>query len=366
MKAASIRLLGFCPALLLMATATVLSAQEVIPVSESEIGELAILFAPAAPIGSTDGDRVPATVISSPEASSTLHSWFDGVLTQWHVAPGDNIEAGTLIATLRSEELLSAKRALLDATIDQARCEAALTRDQNLFDAGVIAAARLDETRRQHQQGVVATTALTQRLLSAGISTADIDNLTRTQQATGTYAFRADRSGTLVRRLVQVGDYVADGSAVAALKGQGLPWLRASVPVYLASGLSPGQTMRTVERDSELQLHQIDQQIDLQSQTIGILAQFTASNDWIPGQTLTLILPAVSAGILVPASAVVFNGEDTTIYVRHRDGFEARTLALQTTGRNYLATDGISAGEELVIQGTAVLKGIQLGLGGTE
>lgn len=366
MKAASIRVLKLCSALVLMTTAATLSAQEVIPLSDSEMQELAILFAPAAPVGNTDGERVPAMVIASPENSNTLHSWFDGVLSQWHVAPGDSIEAGTQIATLRSEELLMAQQALLGATIVQASAEAALSRDQNLFDAGVIASARLEETRRQHQQAIVTTSSVRQRLLSAGIAAADIDALIRTQQATGRYTLRAGRTGQVVRRLVQVGDYVADGSAVAVIADDDLPWLRAHVPAWLAGQLSAGQTMRVVEQGTELQLRQIDQQIDPQSQTISVLAQFTGANNWMPGQTLTLILPPATAGVRIPSSAVVFNGQDTTIYVRRPGGVEARTIELQTMGRNYLAASGINVGEEMVIQGAAVLKGIQLGLGGTE
>lgn len=366
MKAAFTRLLNVCSALVLMASATVLSAQEVIPLSDSEMRELAILFAPASPVGNTDGERVPATVIASPDASNTLHGWFEGVLSQWHVAPGDSVEAGTRIATLRSDELLMTQQELLGASIARENAEATLGRDQTLFDAGVIAAARLDASRRQHQLALVTASSIRQRLLGAGIAAEDIDTVIRTGQATGIYSLRAGRPGEIVRRLVQVGDYIADGSAVAIIADDDLPWLRADVPAYLAGELSTGQSLRVVEQGTELTLRQIDRQIDRQSQTISVLAQFAGTNTWMPGQTLTLILPPATAGVLIPSSAVVFNGADTTVYVRRRDGVEARTLALQTIGRNYLAASGINAGEEIVIQGAAVLKGIQLGLGGTE
>lgn len=360
------RLLAYSLSSILLPLSGTLSAQEFIPVSDDEIRDLAILFAPATPVGNTDGEQVPATVIASPDASNTIHSWFEGVLNRWHVSPGDSIESGTTIVTLRSEELLSTQQAFLAALIAQSSAEAALQRDENLFDAGVIAAARLDETRRQSQQAALATGAIRQRLLSAGLSAADLDNLTRSQQATGTYTLRASQSGTLVRRLAQVGDYIADGSAVAAINGEELPWLQARIPAYLAGQLSNGQSMRIAEQNASLALRQIDQQIDPQTQTIGVLAQFTDSTSWMPGQILTLILPPADTGIRIPAGSVVFNGADTTIYVRRQGGVEARTVELQPAGRNYLAVSGISAGEDIVTQGAAVLKGIQLGLGGTE
>lgn len=360
------RLLAYSLSSILLPLSGTLTAQEFIPVSADEMRELAILFAPAAAVGNADGEQVPATVMSSPDASHTVHSWFEGVLSQWHVSPGDALEAGTAIVTLRSEELLSTQQSLLAALVAQASADANLQRDQNLFDAGVIASARLEETRRQFQQATLSTAAIRQRLLSAGLSATDLDSLSRSQQTTGTYTLRASQSGTLVRRLAQVGDYITDGSAVAAIASEELPWLQARVPAYLAGQLSVGQNMRIAEQNAGLTLRQIDQQIDAQTQTIGVLAQFIDVTEWMPGQILTLILPPANTGIRVPAGAVVFNGSETTVYVRRQGGVEARTVELQPAGRNYLAVSGITAGEEIVTQGAAVLKGIQLGLGGTE
>ena len=70
--------------------------------------------------------------------------------------------------------------------------------------------------------------------------------------------------------------------------------------------------------------------------------------------------------MLVPAAAVTHSGSDTTVYVRHADGVEARPISLLPLGNHYLATEGIAPGEELVIEGAALLKGIQIGLGSGE
>jgi hypothetical protein len=43
---------------------------------------------------------------------------------------------------------------------------------------------------------------------------------------------------------------------------------------------------------------------------------------------------------------------------------ESRVLDLQPFGSDYLAIAGIDAGAEVVVRGAALLKGIQLGLGG--
>ncbi len=84
----------------------------------------------------------------------------------------------------------------------------------------------------------------------------------------------------------------------------------------------------------------------------------------LPGQLVTLRLAAGSTGVLVPADAVVRTGDASIVYVRQPGGVEARTLQLRVHGSDYLAESGVSAGEEVVVRGAALLKGIQLGLGG--
>ena len=60
------------------------------------------------------------------------------------------------------------------------------------------------------------------------------------------------------------------------------------------------------------------------------------------------------------------SGNVATVYVRTNSGVEARELSLLSVGADYLAESGLRAGELIAIQGSAVLKGIQLGLGSGE
>ncbi len=102
------------------------------------------------------------------------------------------------------------------------------------------------------------------------------------------------------------------------------------------------------------------------TQMVDIMAALEQPQTSLPGQTLMLTLPPLARGVLVPAAAVTHSGNATTVYVRSENGVEARVVALLPMGNHYLATGGIFPGEELVVEGTALLKGIQLGLGGGE
>jgi hypothetical protein len=110
--------------------------------------------------------------------------------------------------------------------------------------------------------------------------------------------------------------------------------------------------------------------IDSSNQTIELFAEFDAVEDggrrFTTGQIISVVLPPSREGVLISDRAVVHSGNVATVYVRGPSGVEARELTLRSVGAQYLAESGIAAGEMVAIQGAAVLKGIQLGLGSVE
>ena len=352
--------------LLHAATVQPVQAQELIPLQTSELQRLAIVFAPVQAVASSDGDRVPATVISQPNVPATLNALFEGQVQRWHVQPGAAVKAGDIIATLRSEDLLGAQLAYLEAASALASAEASLARDQQMFDTGIISAQRFQATVREHQQAA-ATAAATERLLqSAGITRQELTSLSSHPAALGEYTLRAPEDGLVMQRLVDAGQRVTDGDALAAFRSKAPLWVSARVPARLATRLSAGDTLTLEGYSDQLTLRQIDQQIDRLSQTLGVYAEFNTDAAFIPGQLITLVLPPSEQGVRVPSEAVVHTGDETTVYVRTPQGAEARTLALRPSGRHYIAQQGLRAGDEVAVQGAAILKGIQLGLGGGE
>lgn len=343
-------------------------AQETIRLTADDLQRMAIVFAPVQAVAGSDGNRVPATVISPPDVSGTLNAMFSGMLQSWHVDTGAEVSAGQLLATLRSEDLLDAQQTFLDAVIALSHADAALMRDQQLFDEGIIAGQRLQASRRDQQLAAIAESGARRRLASAGFGDSDLTQLQNGSQPLGIYQLRAPAPGTISQRLLPAGAQVSDGDALVSLRGDNQLWINARVPARLSRNLDTGSQLALADSAATLTLRQIDRQIDTDSQTLGILAEFDTGTDtaFIPGEIVTLILPPAATGVRVPADAVVHAGDETTVYVRTADGAEARVLQLTPSGRHYIAVDGLSAGEHVVVQGTSVLKGIQSGLGGTE
>lgn len=338
------------------------SQAELIPVSQDVIDRFDIGFAAVTTSTEGAGATVPGVVIRSPDAVSRVIPRYDGVVSAWHVAPGDTVAAGQPVVTLSSPMMLDELARWVSAREANIRARAMLERDQTLFDAGIIAQSRLTDSESLHRESAQRLAAVTQRLEAAGLDHSNLDG--SDQGSWGAYTLVAPTTGRLARQARLVGETVAMGETLASINRPEPLWVRAEVPRRFESRLSAQQPLHLRSTGEALTLKRLDGEFDTGSQTIGLLAQFDDASNLRPGAIVSLALPDAGAGIHIPASAVVHTGRATVVYVRTSAGVEARELALSPNGTDYIASEGISPGEQIVIQGTAVIKGIQLGLGG--
>lgn len=355
------------PALLLLSlVSSSLTAQEFIPLSEDDVYRLAIIFAPVTTADRQSGSRFPATVVNSPDATSVVTAPYAGVLESWHVIPGEPVESGSLLASVRSQEILDIQNQWLDAVSELAQAEFVRRRDEELYQQGIVSEQRVQQSLREFQQAQIAVNSYAGRLSRANFTEEDLQALQGSSQRLGIYTLEAPHSGVVSHRALVVGEYVAAFNEVASLQISDRPWLSVQVPARLAVGLKPGHPLTLAGSGEFLELKQKDLLIDETTQTIELLAEFTTPVSYLPGQILSVVITPVESGVLIPADAVIHNGDETVVFVQANQGVQARALQLDPAGNNYIARSGISAGEFVVIQGASVLKGIQLGLGSTE
>jgi RND family efflux transporter MFP subunit len=339
---------------------------EAIPLSRDEVVRMKLVFQPARSADLRDGNSVPATVINSPEHSAQAITLYSGTLTHWHRVPGDAVRAGQPIVTLSSPGLMAVEESWLKAhhNLEQARYE--LERDNELFREGIIAKQRLQQTGRRLQQVEFTLASHRQQLTRAGFTDTELIQLTSGKRQPGEYPIKSPAAGILSERLFNVGQAVPADTPVATLRADSELWLEAAIPNALAANLDVGDRLQLTRSNDTVVLKYKNAAINPTTQMVDIMAALEQSQTALPGQTLMLTLPPLARGVLVPAAAVTHSDNATTVYVRSENGIEARAIALLPMGNNYLATGGISPGEELVVEGAALLKGIQLGLGGTE
>lgn len=343
-----------------------LARAQTLAISQDDLARLGIQFAAVASVDARTGAQVPATVIASPQAQAIANARYGGTLVRWLVAPGERVTAGTALAEIKSSEFLAEQQAWIEANHQLQRAQFERTKDRELFADGIIAKVRLQQTERDYQQADFNHQALTEKLRQAGFDDNKLAQLAAGKTIPGSYFIVAQSAGQLTRQQARVGDYVDANATLAEVAEIAKPWLRAKIPASLAAALQIGQPLSVANSGAQLALRQKDLQLDASSQTLEILAEFTRANTLMVGQVVSLILPPVAAGVLVPASAVVHTGTNTTVFVRTAAGVEARNLTLRPVGGSYLAVEGIEQGEDVAVVGVAALKGVQLGLGGGE
>lgn len=345
---------------------TSLIAQEIVPISDEDIVRMGVVFAAATPVDTSAGARYPATVVNSPDSAASLVAPWAGTVVSWALIAGQSAGAGDVLATLRSQDILPLQNEWIAAVSALEGADFELRKDEALFSQGVISQQRLVQTTRVQQQAAFAERTARSRLAQGGFNAARLQALREQGTGLGEYFLVAHEDGVLTQRMHTAGAYVESGELLATLNAGARRWVSAHVPARAAASLALGHAMSIAVSGETLTLRQKDFVIDSSNQTIELLAEFDTDTTFTTGQILSLVLPPAGQGVLIPDRAVVHSGSDTTVFVRTGSGVEARSIALQSIGADYLAVSGIAPGEQIAIQGTAILKGIQLGLGGGE
>ena len=356
-----------CPTLILLALfAPTLFAQENLTISDMDISRMGIVFAPVQAMDNNSGARFPATVINSPDSVTTLSARFSGVIEQWQQSSGSEVSAGQTLVTIRSPEILSVQNDWIAALAELNSAQFELTKDQTLFDQGVISQQRLIQTRNRAQQAGFTEKSTRAQLTLAGFNEARLNALRENGTGLGTYGLVAPVGAVLTQRMGNVGDYIEANMPLAFLNSGDRRWVSIHVPGRFAADMAIGQTFTVAGTGETLTLRQKDFVIDSSNQTIELFAEFNSASGFTTGQIISVVLPPSRQGMLIPERAVVHSGNVATVYVRTDSGVEARELNLLSVGADYLAETGLRSGEMIAIQGSAVLKGIQLGLGSGE
>ncbi|AXI99541.1 membrane fusion protein, Cu(I)/Ag(I) efflux system [Cyclonatronum proteinivorum] len=278
--------------------------------------------------------RLPGRVVPDERRLHRLSAHFPGRITYLRTTEtGAQINRGDLIARVYAPELVSAQQELLEAK----RLEA------------------------QHPELLRAARA---RLLQWEISESQIDAILESGSVRQELEIFAPVSGILMRRNVEQGAYVSQGTVLLELADlsrvwlrfeaweEDLGWLRTGTEVTFSTRSQPGREHRAV-------VTFIDPLVDAATRTAGVRAEMANADGALrPGQLLTgtLRVTQSEAALMVPASAVMWTGPRSVVFVEDTDAetprFESREVTLgKRAGDFFVIEDGLEAGERVVFSG---------------
>ena len=314
---------------------------------------LALLTTATAEATQSVNIELPAHLVWNEERTQRIYPAFAGRVLKLNADVGQTVKVGQVLATLASPEFGAAQADTAKAQADAQLFTRALTRQQELFEAGIVSRKDLDQAEADAARAQAEYARAQARTRMYG-STNDVN-----QQL----GLAATVPGVVVERNLGAGQEVrpdqgGPGSApLFVVTDPNSLWVQLDAREADVGSLKPGTTItlsfpNLPGQNFEAKITATGDFIDSTTRSIKVRAVVDNSQRLLKAEMLgtARIARKVEAGVLLPASAVLLRGAEHWAYVQTEPGvFEPRRVKLGYEGmQNVLVIDGLKAGEQVV------------------
>jgi Cu(I)/Ag(I) efflux system membrane fusion protein len=287
----------------------------------------------------SDGNQLSLSgkIMANEEANAVQASYFEGRIEKLNVNfTGEEVRKGQLLATIYAPTLVAAQQELLTAASLKASQPA-------LYNA------------------------VRNKLKLWKLSESQINQIESSGKVRENFPIYATVSGTVSQKMAEEGDYVKQGQPIVKVSDLGTVWAVFDTYENQISQLKEGQVIKVISnaypnKEFDAKVSFIDPILNTKSRTVAVRATLNNKEDLLkPGMFVTGKLDVSKAQmtestITVPASAILWTGERSLVYVKTNPNepiFEMREVTLgNKNGDVYTITEGLSNGDEVVTNGT--------------
>lgn len=315
--------------------------------------QIALLGTVAAKTAESITIELPARLVWNEERTQRIYPAFAGRVMSLNADIGQSVNAGQVLATLASPEFGAAQADTAKAMADAQVADRALARHHTLFEADVISRKELDGTEAE---------ALRARaeLARAQARTRMYGSAQNVNQQLG---LAATVKGVVVERNLSAGQEVRPDQggpgnpALFVVSDPSVLWVQIDAREADIASLQPGTKISLAlpnypEQIFEAKVAATGDFIDSNTRAIKVRAVIDNTKRLLKAEMLgtARIQRKLSAGVLVPSSAVQLRGNEHWAYVQTEAGvYEPRRVKLGYEGiQEVLIVDGIKAGELIV------------------
>lgn len=282
-------------------------------------------------------EEVVGTVRAKLRAS--IEAKVSGRIEQMLVSPGQTVKAGELLARLDAREI--------QARLDQAlalreRYGRDTERLRRLLAEKAVSQQEFENMESRH------------RVAAASV--------TEAETMLGYTKVVAPFAGVITRKLADVGDLAAPGRALVEIDDPAALRLEADVPESLIKNVAQGAKLRVRpsadESPVEAMVGEIAPVADPSTRTFNVKLDLPAGTGLRAGQFARLAVPVgESKALRVPAAAVIQRGQMELVFVAANQHGQLRLVKSgKRIGDETEIVSGISAGEQVVVEGAATLR----------
>jgi membrane fusion protein, heavy metal efflux system len=315
--------------------------------------QLALLGTAEAKTAESITIELPARLVWNEERTQRIYPAFAGRVLSLNADIGQSVHVGQVLATLASPEFGAAQADTAKAMADAQVAERALARHHTLFEADVISRKELDSTEAE---------ALRARaeLARAQARTRMYGSAQNVNQQLG---LAATVKGVVVERNLSAGQEVRPDQggpgnpALFVVSDPSVLWVQIDAREADIASLQPGTKISLTlpnypDQNFEAKISATGDFIDSNTRAIKVRAVVDNTKRLLKAEMLgtARIQRKLSAGVLVPASAVQLRGTEHWAYVQTEAGvYEPRRVKLGYEGiKEVLVVEGIQAGEQVV------------------
>ncbi len=281
--------------------------------------------------------QLSGKIMANEEANAVQASYFEGRIEKLNVNfTGEEVRKGQLLATIYAPTLVAAQQELLTAA-----------------------------SMKESQPALY--NAVRNKLKLWKLSESQINQIESSGKVRENFPIYATVSGTVSQKMAEEGDYVKQGQPIVKVSDLGTVWAMFDAYENQISQLKEGQKIKVttnayLNKEFEATVSFIDPTLNTKSRTVAVRATLNNKEDLLkPGMFVTAKVQmskgnANQSQITVPATAVMWTGERSLVYVKTNPNepvFEMREVTLGTKNGNvYTIVEGLNNGEEVVTNGT--------------
>lgn len=353
--------------------ATAIAAENTIAISQEYVTNLGIILGKLTPAKQIPLLTAPAKVVIPPEHEYIVSASQAGLITKLNAALGDTVKKGQILAQLNSPDFLSMQRLYLKAVSEMQLSELSYQRDQKLAAEGVIAERRWQETNSLHNTFVSEVNEHKQLLEIAGMTSEEINRLTKTRQLSSQLNVHAPISGVVMDRMAVTGERMDILAPLYRIANLDELWLEINIPHEHIGQIKIGDQVHIENSPIDAVITLLGQSVNPENQTLLARATIKDSKDIIKqhasvraGQSINtqIIQASDNAVFRVPNTAIAQNDGLAYIFIRTQNGFTVSPITvIGKQGDESIISGNLTGNENIAIKGAVALKANWLGLG---
>lgn len=343
----------------LSTAATVFGAS--VDVDASQRQAFGIRTVPVAFVGDSLSKPYPAKIAVPNARLRVISAPLEGVVESLLVAEGEQVRAGQALARIHSRHLLDLQADFLASLTRRDLAGETLARDRKLHADGIVAKRRLLESRSSYREVSTEVARNRQALALAGMPTAQIDTLARTQTLDTLLQVVAPIDGVVLEQTAVTGQRLSASDPLYRVGDLSTLWVEVHVPLNEIGNTEAGTRIELSE-GLNAKVITVGRMVHGADQGVLVRAALTEGARQVrPGQFIEARLAHGGDGqsVRLPASALVRIGGHDHVFVE-RDGAFVPVLArvIAQPGNQVVLRAELSAGEQVVVDGAASLKAV--------